>query len=101
MESYRVLVLSTNHLTEKDSEILEGLVENDGMVMSRYTGFFVKLYSEDGEEDGKARIHNCREEQGLSKDFASIMEYAAEMGYRGVEFDRDAEREDRFAFHSW
>ena len=101
MESYKVLVLSTAHLTKRDSlELAElasaGNLRYDSMVLEREFGFFVKLYEppKGGDED-----MNGRDE--LSPDFKRIIDYAVAHGYRMVEFDRDGDIVDIFPSHEW
>ncbi|MEZ9709188.1 hypothetical protein AB4254_10965 [Vibrio breoganii] len=44
MESYKVIALSTAHITRSDIELLESLAnKNNPRIMSRPTGFFIKL----------------------------------------------------------
>ena len=81
IEEYKVLVLSTEHLTQDDFDILDGMIFTN-MVMSRDTGYFVKLYSE--------QCYNTDAYEALSPSFAKIVQYASDNKFGMIEFDSDA-----------
>lgn len=94
MEIYKVLVLSTGHLTESDSRVLSSLAKTDSMIAERDTGYFLKLYVPEGPND-----HNYR--LGMSPDFHRIVAYATAKGFLMIEFDRDAAPVAEFSMHVW
>ena len=80
-ESYKTVCISTGDITERDIGMLEESDSN--MVMSRDTGFFLKLYEE--------RESNMEEFGGVSLRLLSIIQAAHGAGYRMIEIDADAQ----------
>ena len=96
MEQYKCLALSTAHLTKKDAALLSDLSSIDPMVMSRDTGFFIKLYDDQGGGD------DLNYKGGYSPDLRRVISYAISHGHRLIEFDNDVEiHGDVFAVHDW
>ena len=89
-ETYRVLALSTGHLTQEDCQLLEG--SSSQMIMKRDAGFFVKLY----EDDFLIPYEEC-----YSETFKDIIRWAHQSGYRMIEFDCDAAELDKFTIFDW
>lgn len=83
-ESYRVLVLSSSHITAADVSVLtrEAFNADNGMVMGRDTGFFIKLFSDPSDTT-----------MDINKDYSlalkSIVLWAKEKGYGMIELDAD------------
>ena len=81
-DQYKTLGVSTSHLTIDDLKALEEIADdlNCNMILSRDTGWFVKLYDEPFDNFHK----------GMSESFNKILIGALSAGYRMVEFDCDA-----------
>lgn len=94
-DTYRVVAVSTGHLTSSDMRYLESVSvrepNRDNMIMSRDSGWFIKLYDEDD-------MYNHRE--GLSIAANEILRLAYMAGYRMVEFDSDAEVIDGIPYYA-
>jgi hypothetical protein len=84
-EQYKVVGISTGHLTVDDSFSLDKLSSDCdcNIVMGRSTGWFIKLY--DQKDQGQAY-------HGMSIQFITILNSAYEAGFRMVEFDSAANR---------
>ncbi len=82
-DSYRVISISTAHLSPGDIIGLDSLANDSEcqMVMKRDTGYFVKLYDDIETNNGFI---------GHSDSFDNIVINAYEAGYRMIEFDCDA-----------
>ena len=86
-DTYRVVAVSTGHLTSSDMRYLEGVskyvvdTERDNMVMARDTGWFIKLYDE---PEYNQRV-------GLSIAANELLKLAHMAGFKMVEFDSEAE----------
>jgi len=82
-EIYLVVALSTGHITEADSKLLDELANSidAGMIMGREYGFFIKLFMDDLES-------NLRD--GYSKELRTIITEAYKAGFQMIELDRDA-----------
>ena len=83
VETYKVMALSTAHLTEDDIRILteEANDSDEWMVMQREPGFFIKLYADESD---------LNYTHGHSQTLKQIIRYAVSHGYEMIEFDRDA-----------
>lgn len=81
-DQYKVIGISTAHLTMDDKSLLSHLAQRDdtSMCMERDTGFFIKLYDE----------LTCYEESTYSENILNIVKLAIEAGFRMIEFDGDA-----------
>ena len=92
-EEYKVVAMSTSHLTEEDRDLLvEAVNDADQMVLERETGFFIKLFDEEVP-------HNYR--HGHSETIKDIIRWAHDSGYRMIEFDSDAEVLNQFPVFEW
>ena len=78
LESYTCCALSTGHLSPSCLLELDQISSN--MVMSRDTGYFLKLYDD-------LDMNICFTSKVLNKAVAQLHA----KGYRLIEFDRDAE----------
>jgi hypothetical protein len=83
-DQYRVIGVSTAHLSESDRSMLETLSTNPdcNMVMGQESGWFIKLYEEPENNTGYA---------GMSDNFHQLLNKVHESGYRMVEFNCDAD----------
>ena len=87
----KYLDLSTAHMTEADSKLLE----NNGLpfrVLSDEYGFFVTA-SNTGNEELK--------EAGFSDDFLALCEYAFKKDCLSINLDRDAQEIDGLHVNNW
>lgn len=84
-EQYRVIAISTGHLTEEDISALEIAADDsdENMVLERDTGFFIKLYEDD--EDGGINLRH-----GHSDTIQTLIQWCHAAGFRMIEFDCDA-----------
>lgn len=82
IEEYKCVAVSTMHLTNSDRSYLEALAHNreQNMVMSRRTGWLIKLY-EDVEQNDDALF---------SDRLVLIIRWAHHYGYRMIELDEAA-----------
>jgi len=82
MEEYKVLAISTCHITIKDSATLNKKSKGLGkhMILSRDTGWFIKLYEE--------LEYNLKSE--FSPSLIKIITFAHGNGYKMIELDADA-----------
>ncbi|MBT0587955.1 DUF5983 family protein [Alteromonas oceanisediminis] len=82
-ENYKTVCLSTQSINESDHKQLDilGRDSAEGMIQSRDTGWWVKLYNEPE--------YNHRD--GFSDDFNALLADCLVAGYRMVEFDADCE----------
>ncbi len=92
IDQYRVVCLSTGHVTDTDREVLEDLARNrkENMIMGREYGWFIKLY-----EDEATRF------EGVSEHVHHILDAAFNAGFRMVEFDRDAKIYNTLPTFNW
>lgn len=89
---YKVVVLSTAHLTESDKDAMElGDHENSQMIMKRDTGFFVKLYDE-------LESNYCG---FMSESLLKIIRWAHHERFSMIEFDSDARELSQFETFDW
>jgi len=92
-EDYKVVVLSTAHLTEEDRDALaEAVADGEQMVLQRETGFYLKLYPEDTPDNFR---------HGHSDSIKNIIRWAHQAGYRMIEFDCDAAVMQGFPVFDW
>jgi hypothetical protein len=82
IETYRVMAISSGHLTFEDTQLLDYKANHyaENMVMGRDTGFFMKLYEKD----------QCNDDDSYSESLKDIIRYAVTHGFRMIEFDCDA-----------
>lgn len=89
---YKVVVLSTAHLTEGDKDAMElGNHDNSQMIMKRDTGFFVKLYDE-------VESNYCG---FMSESLLKIIRWAHHERFSMIEFDSDARELSQFETFDW
>lgn len=94
LETYRVVALSTKHLSHQDCSELRHLThgpEEYGMVLARDTGWFIKLYEE---LDSSMDIVT-------NSSLRHIIKWAHSHGFRMVEFDCDAGIVDELNQYKW
>jgi len=82
-EIYQVIALSTGHITEADSKLLEELATSTDatMIMGREYGFFIKLFMDDLDSNLRDRY---------SEELKTIITEAYNAGFQMIELDRDA-----------
>jgi hypothetical protein len=119
----RTLVVSTAHITSRDNELLQALVERKNRLdlkeRYRLTGNYIEDYLDVlGYEHGfmiPARQHyaECREpaeiacfeqsavDSGLSTAFVALIRVAAEEGYTWLQLDADADVVDSLPCFEW
>jgi len=91
-EEYRVLCLSTAHYRVEDDTELAILAKDSDMIFARMYGFFIKLYS-DMEFNEYAKLSNA---------VKAVIYWAFHNGYRMIEFDCDADKEEGlFPVFNW
>jgi len=95
-ECYRVVSINSGHLTQADNDALTAAADDvdETMVMSRETGFFIKLY----EDEENAGCNLCH---GHSETIKVIIQWAHQSGYRMIEFDCDAQVLAKFPVFNW
>lgn len=97
LETYRVVTLSTSHMTRADDEAL-GRNGYDiqlpmGVACHDY-GYIVSTNADnEGDEDERARY--------LSRELIQVLDWARETGFRWFEFDRDAPCVDGLPTFEW
>ncbi len=93
-ESYTVVAMTTGHLTQQDSILLEheAIHHSDGMILIRDPGLFIKLYDEEV---------SMNFQPWYSESLRNIIEWAWHQDYRMIEFDCDAGRIDEFEIFDW
>lgn len=100
LETYEVVALSTGHLTLEDRNALEDAAnEGDPMVLKRDTGFFIKFYPADPDDNEGISSSNLR--HGHSETIKDIIRWALKSGYSMIEFDSDADTLDQFPTFDW
>lgn len=92
METYSVLAVSTGHIELEDNGALKLAASQTGMVMTRATGFFIKLY-----QDDKAANLRC----DYSPSLRQLIEHAFDNGFGMIELDCDADALEGFDLHDW
>lgn len=93
VEEYKVVALSTGHLTEADRDALaDAINDGDHMVLQRESGFFLKLYEEN------TCLNLCH---GHSESIKEIIQWAHKAGYLMLEFDADAMVLPQFPVYDW
>ena len=94
IEAYRVVALSTGHLTIEDRDALQDAADDaeETMVMSRSSGFFIKLC--DLADEGDLR-------HGHSESIKRIIQWAKGLGFQMIELDMDADTLPCFPIYDW
>jgi len=94
IETYKVVALSTGHLTIEDRDALQAAADDieETMVMGRSTGFFIKLYDLADSDDLR---------HGHSESIKRIVQWAKGLGFQMIEFDRDADTLPCFPVYDW
>lgn len=88
IDCYTALVLSTGHLSDDDKTTLNYLQHTTNMIMTRDTGWFVKLYEfDDSQLDIQRQLALNYPQSSLS--LQKILSCAYLSGYRLIEFDAD------------
>lgn len=97
VEEYMTVAMSTAHLTKEDLEALvQAAREDDQMVLTRESGYFIKLYDA-CDDEGVDRNYR----HGHSDTIKDIIRWALESGYRMIEFDGDATVMAQFPTFEW
>lgn len=92
-EEYKVVAISTGHLTLEDRDALTEAVNNGNqMILQRDYGFFFKLYGEELESN----FNHVN-----SKTINEIVAWAFNEGYQMIEFDCDAQPLPNFPLYEW
>lgn len=83
-DQYKVIGISTGHLSEEDKIKLNEMAHNSncGMVTGRDTGWFIKLYNE--------TEYNTDLFSGFSEQAKKLLDTVHKSGFTMVEFDNDA-----------
>lgn len=83
-DQYKVIGISTGHLSEEDKIKLNEMAHNSncGMVTGRDTGWFIKLYNE--------TEYNTDLFSGFSEQAKKLLDTVYKSGFTMVEFDCDA-----------
>ena len=91
-DQYRVIGISTDHLSREDRDYLESLAKDPaiGMVMGRDTGWFLKLY-----EDLDLNL----DYPAMSPSLQAIITCVHMAGFRMIEFDCDATSYEVWEMH--
>lgn len=92
-ETYAVMAVSTAHLSVDDHQRLSEQGRLGNMVMTRDTGYFVKLYFMGDLGESVARNAST----SYSGTLNALIGYALRNGYQMIEFDDDAALLDGFA----
>jgi hypothetical protein len=94
-EIYQCVCLSTAHITRGDAIILADAalldLSKSNMIMSRKTGFFIKLYEEE----------DLNRHRYLSDIANHVIEWAWERGFRMIELDCDGPIIDELPRFEW
>ena len=92
-ETYRVVVLSTAHLTSQDNEWLsvQNTVTSD--IIARPYGYLIKLPGDD--------VDDFMSEHSFSENLQKIIYWAINAGFGMIEFDCDAEVQSQLAVYEW
>jgi hypothetical protein len=90
-ESYKVLALSTGHITKEDTDALNAAAADpeENMVMKRDTGWFIKLYY----------VPDISDQH--SPAIKLIIKLAVNAGFQMIEFDGDAGYIDGLPTFDW
>jgi hypothetical protein len=92
-DQYKTIALSTGHLNEADVISLTNMVNSTGIATMRDTGWFLKLYELEGEDENSITV--WREYYPFVND--SLLTILIEVylaGFRMIEFDQDVEMID-------
>jgi len=94
IEMYRAIALSTAHITVEDNDVLQTASDDpeNNVVMSRESGFLVKLSALDSADNLRYVV---------SEEAKNILRWAETMGCRLVEFDNAASEIDGFPIFDW
>ena len=96
IESYSVLVTSTGHMTQEDSQHLQGEVDTQGenyRIWPTGYGWVVRLHPD--------MYQNDLGDLGLSDAIWNVFYFALARGYGAVEFDRDGEFVEGLETFDW
>ncbi len=88
-EKYQTVVFSTAHITEDDSLVLERLSQDNEMILSRDTGFFIKLFTEDND------VSN------YSEALQNLITIAVDNDFTMIELDSDGKIYDELPKFGW
>lgn len=96
LDYYSVVAISTEHITEDDSEKLANMSQNNNMIMNRDTGFFIKLYQDEVDFDGLTLSL-----EGHSDSVKNIIRWAHNKGFQMIELDCDGMKIDELPTYDW
>ena len=92
-EQYKVVVMSTAHLTEDDTNSLtQAILDGESMVLERDSGYFIKLYCDNLPDNYR---------HGHSDSIKAIIQWAFRNEFSMIEFDRDADIIEQFQVYEW
>jgi len=101
LEIYRVLVLSTAHVTFEDNEkltelALEDPADQDYSVLDTGYGWLVQVLQQFTSEQKQAY-----REMGMSPEFVKLLDFAAQNDIQWLHFDRDGNAYEEFPQFDW
>jgi len=98
-DQYKVVGISTCHILRSDVERLTMLGDDPavGMILSRDTGAFVKLYPDMKDEKRELEV----DYPGFSEVFYHVLSQAKLAGFTMVEFDNAASEYDSLPAYEW
>ncbi|MFA6132584.1 MAG: hypothetical protein WC869_01055 [Phycisphaerae bacterium] len=102
--TFKVLDVSTAHVTQHDTEILKGHVDDapevhPQVIMSYEHGFFVSSWH--NFTDNPEKFEEQLLDLGHSPSYVNLMRVAFELGVKWVNLDCDAETYDFLPTHEW
>ena len=98
-DQYKVIGICTSHIQQEDCDRLRVLGEDPsvGMILSRDSGAFVKLYTDEPDD---VRILE-EDYPGFSPAFYNVLGQAKQAGYEMVEFDEAATEYESLPVFNW
>lgn len=111
METYTVLMLSMDHITEDDNNALHAIAHRHPhsldhpfaqMIKESDCGYFIKLFDQADYNDLATHPTPLPEDLRFSPSLAKIISYAHAEGHRMIEFDYDGPTyPNLFTIHDW
>ena len=93
IEEYKVVAMSTAHLTEEDRDALvDAANDGDQMVLQSQNDFFIKLNTEESQSNYR---------HGHSETIKDIIRWAHQSGYRMIEFQCSGQVLPQFPVFDW
>lgn len=99
LKTFRMADISTGHVTESDSDLLERFAEDDNRlpVVAMYEEGFVLHVTYDTVDEQEEELR----EAGASDSLIGILRRAREEGFHYIILDRDAEQYSSLPKHDW